>query len=247
MARRRYKGDQYSAAAGTRPDEPAPAAQHPPGSEPTAPQSPAQDQAEAKPDVSSLRAQIDQMRSYAQPDPLDQYISHYFQGALPNERQWLRANQHHLQNPMLIHTAAQIALQRGVPRQSPEFLQFIGQLLDQHHAAMQAHTAPAPPPAPPPMSEPAHAAHVDIETEHSDSGQPDEERHMAAHVSAPVSRGDHGHAIEPEPTMGSIRLSAEERDMAHRSMPHLSADEAEKVYAANVLKRDKMKRSGLIK
>src|SRR5262249_3153471 len=69
-------------------------------------------------------------------------------------------------------------------------------------------------------------------------------KHMASNFSAPVSRDNY--AIEHEPSAGSIRLSAEERDMARRSMPHLSADEAEKIYAAKVLKRDKMK-SGLLK
>jgi hypothetical protein len=103
------------------------------------------------------------MQRYAS-DPLEQFISFHFPGALPAERAWLRANQHHLANPALIHSAAQIALQRGCPRGSEEFMQFCGALLDQH-AAAQGHTAP--PPAPePPMPEPAHEpVTLDLEAE----------------------------------------------------------------------------------
>jgi hypothetical protein len=196
---------------------------------------------EAKPEPAQhfstgLGEQLRQQQQYAQPDPIDQYISHYFQGAQPNERQWLRANSHHLQNPMLVHHAAGIALQRGIPRQSPEFLQFIGQLLDQHHAAMQA---PAPPP-PVHEPEPPPVAHVDQEHVEHDH-EPDEDRAMASFISAPPSRGDHSHAVEPEPTMGSIRLSAEQRDIAARS----GISDVE--YAKQLLKMQKMKTSGLIK
>jgi hypothetical protein len=199
----------------------------------TIPQTEPAPETKPEPVATGLKSQLDSMRQQAQPDPIDAYISHYFAGALPNERQWLRANQHHLQNPMLVHQAAQIALQRGVPRESPEFLHFVGQLLNQHHAAMQA---PAAPPVPPPP-EPAHAAHVDIETEH----EPDEEPPMPQHFSAPVSRGEHGHAIEPEPTMGTIRLSPEQRDIAARS----GISDVE--YAKQLLRMQKMKTSGLIK
>jgi hypothetical protein len=229
MARRRYRSDALSAAGrGIRDDEAAPAGQLPlADAEPSSPQPPKTGEAETKPAhfSSGLKDQLASMRSYAQPDPLDQYIAFHFQGALPNERAWLRANQHHLQNPMLVHHAAQIALQRGVPRQSPEFLQFIGALLDQHHAAAQA---PAPPPP--------HAAHIDIETEHSDSGQPDEEHHMATYVSAPVSRGEAGHAVEPEMTISSIRLTPQEREIARMSG-------GEELYARNKLKMLKLKKA----
>jgi hypothetical protein len=72
---------------------------------------------------------------------------------------------------------------------------------------------------------------------------------MASHFSAPVSHsGGERYAMgDYEPTIGTIRLSAEQRDMAHRSMPHLSADEAERNYAANLIKMQKMQKSGLIK
>jgi hypothetical protein len=175
------------------------------------------------------------------PDPLEHYIAQAFPGALPHERQWLRANPHHLQNPMLIHATAQYVAQQGIARHDPQFLHFVGQLLDQHHAA-QAQPAPAAPMPPQPPT-----THVDLE---SHDTEPEAEPVPSHHVSAPVSR-EAGHAMsmsgEPPPlTPGQVRLSAEERDMAHRSMPHLSHDEAERTYAAGVLKRDKMKRSKLL-
>ena len=208
---------------GVKPDEPAPSGQLPlSDAEPSSPQPPAPDpseKAEAKPhyDASGLKAQIDSMRSYAQPDPLDQFISFHFPGALPVERAWLRNNQHHLNNPALIHSAAAIAMQRGCPRGSEEFMRFCGQLLDQHYAAMQAAQAPAPsmPEAPPPAHEPM-PAHVDIEAEHSDSSEP-EEAPMPQHYAAPVSRDPSQYAVEHQPSERSIRLTPEQRDIAARS------------------------------
>jgi len=248
VARRRYRtGGPYSSAANPRPDEPAPAGQLPlSDAETSSPQPPKTDEAKAESEPSQhfssgLKEQLAQQRAYAS-DPLEQYITFHFPGALPAERAWLRANQHHLANPALIHSAAQMALQRGCPRGSPEFMQFCGALLDQH-AAAQGHAAPPPAP-PPPEPEPQHV--IDLEAEHSDSAEP-EESPVPQHFSAPVSRGGDRYAVEPEPTMGSIRLSAEQRDMAHRSMPHLSADEAEKSYAANLIKMQKMQMSGLLK
>jgi hypothetical protein len=145
-----------------------------------------------------LGEQLRQQQQQQQADALDQYISHYFGGASPNERQWLRANVHHLQNPMLVHHAAAIALQRGVPRESPEFLHFVGQLLDQHHAAAQAQPAPAPtPPMPPPIPMPAHM-HVDIEKSDHDT-EPEDEPMSSHHVSAPVSRGTEHFSGDYEP------------------------------------------------
>jgi hypothetical protein len=175
------------------------------------PPEPAQPQATSDPaqhyDISGLKAQIDQHRQYAQPDPLDQYLNTYFAGALPHERQWLRGNVHYLQNAMLVHHAAQIALQRGIPRESPEFLHFVGQLLDQHYAASQVQPAPAPMPLMPPTT------HVDLEKVETPAGEPESE-HMDAHfVSAPVSRGDSGHSIDPQLTPSQIRLTPEERDL----------------------------------
>jgi hypothetical protein len=161
-------------------------------------------------DVSGLRGQIDGIRQQQQNAALEQYISHYFPGAWPNERAALRANQVWLANPGLVHAAGRIALERGVPRQSPEFLQAIGALIDQHHAAMmQAQPAPAPPP--PPM--PAHT-HVDIEQGDHDS-EPESEQMAVHHVSAPVSRGEASHAMsgEPQLTPSQVKLTPEEREL----------------------------------
>ena len=95
-------------------------------------------------------------------------------------------NPRHLSNPALVHAAAQIAAQRGIPRQDPQFLQFIGQLLDQHAAAQ---TQAAPPPMPLPMPPMPPVTHIDIEKTESPEGEP-ESAHMDAHfVSAPPSRG----------------------------------------------------------
>ena len=199
---------------------------------------------EAKPDVSSLKSQLDQMRSHAQPDPLDQYIAVHFQGALPAERQWLRDRAHdrphYFADPRLVHQAGMLALQDGVARQSPEFVRAIGKKLDDHFAAMQARAASAPP-APPPaaMPEPQHVAHVDVEHgEHDRDAQ--EDHTMPEHVSAPVSRDPSQYAVEYQPSEHSIRLTAEERDIAARS------GISETQYAAGKLKLARMKKSKLI-
>jgi hypothetical protein len=255
MARRRYRSAAISNAgrAGKPPDAATEVNQP---MQPKAEQSPqgASDTQRETPHPESfhtgLRGQIDAQRQYAS-DPLNGYLDAYFPGASPQERQWLKANPRYLQNPTLTHHAAMIALQRGIPRHSGEFLQFIGQLLDQHPAAMQA--PPPPPmhaPAPPPPMPPPNSHHVDIEHIESHEAEPEdsepEESHMAHHYAAPVSRGA-GSAIEPELTSPSqVKLSAEQRDMARRSMPHLSHDEAEKTYAANLLKMEKAKKARLI-
>ena len=74
---------------------------------------------------------------------------------------------------------------------------------------------------------------------------------MATHVgfSAPVSRGEASHTLsgERQLTPSQVRLTPEQREVARLSMPHLSVDDAEKTYAAGLLKQEKMKHSGLIK
>ena len=168
-----------------------------------------------------------------QPDPVDQYIGAYFPGAAPNKRQWLRSNQHYLANPGLVHAAAGMVLQHGVPRESPQFLQAVGALIDQHHAAQQpAPPMPEPMPAQPPIT------HVDISQTESPEAEPEEMR-MAAHVSPPVSRGDYALG-EPEPTLGRITLSPAEREMAKAS------GVSDEVYAAGKLKLAKLKKSKVI-
>jgi hypothetical protein len=187
----------------------------------------------------SLGEQMRAQQQHAQKHALHQYIAANFPGAAPHEAQWLIANPHHLSNPALVHQAAGIALQRGIPRQSPEFLHFVGQLLDQH-AAAQMQPAPAPhvpAPAPPPPPMPP-VTHIDLETESHDA-EPEQD-HMPPHYSAPVSRGDHGRAIEPELSPSQVRLTAEERELCRDN----KLDET--VYAANKLKLQRMKKSKLI-
>jgi hypothetical protein len=142
----------------------------------------------------------------------------------------LRANVHHLQNPMLLRHAASIALQRGVPRQSPEFLHFVGALLDQHAAAQARPAPPSMPPMPPPV------AHVDLEKIEGPDHEPEQD-HMDAHfVSAPVSRGDAGggQSYEAEPSHRVV-LTPEERELCRDN----KIDET--VYAAGKLRLARQK------
>jgi hypothetical protein len=191
--------------------------------------------------VSNLGEQLHAIRQQQQSDQLDHYIGQMFPGATPGERQWLRANVHHLSNhhPTVIHHAAGIALQRGVPRESPEFLHFIGQLLDQHHAAMQAQ--PAPPPAapmPPPMPPPV-ATHIEAESHDS---EPEVEPMPSHSVSAPVSRASEAYSADYEPTDGSrITLSKAERE--HAEAAGVSVEE----YGRQKLRMMKMKKAKLIR
>jgi hypothetical protein len=188
-----------------------------------------------------LGQQLHDMRRYAQPlDALDAYINQHYSGALPNERQWLREHPEHLQNVALVHAAGMAALQHGVPRHSPQFLQAIEQLLAQHHAAMQAppmQHAPAPPPKPPPMN-------IDLEkTESHDDdhdSEPDSDHMAAHHYAAPVSHDAGSHSIEPELSPSQVRLSKAERE--HAEAAGVSVEE----YAKNKLKMEKMKKAKLI-
>jgi hypothetical protein len=260
MARRRYRSDALSSAAKTRPDQPPSTPEsYPLGSEPSPASAPAgtsDEKAEAKPDqpaeaISGLKAQIDAMRQPQQPppqqqvDPLAHYLAsipgltipkfqflyHYFSRSPQN------LNPQHWD---VLKAAHGIALDRGVQEDSPEYFGFLHSLLNQQAAAApSSHAAPAPPVHEPPEPEPQHV--IDLEAEHSGSSEPEESHAMASFISAPVSRGDHSHAVEPEPTMGSIRLSAEQRDMAARS----GISETE--YAKQLLKMQKMQKSGLIK
>ena len=236
MARRRYRSDAISNAG---------RAQAPPAAatESQQPLEPKAEYGKAEPDQSpqhfstGLKAQLDAQRAYAQPqDGLDAFINQHYSGALPHERQWLRDHPEHMQHVQLVHAAGMIALQRGVPRHSPEFLHAIEQLIAQHHAAMQA---PPPPPmhAPPPPMPPPMQHHIELEAEHDDEPEPS----MAHHYAAPVSRGESSHSIEPpELSPSQVRLSAEEREAAHAA----KIDEAE--YAKQKLKMLKMKRAKLI-
>jgi hypothetical protein len=261
MARRRYKSDAISPAGHA--EKPAEAAatpeQYPLGSEPTPPSPPAPDTTAepAQHFQSGLAEQIRQQRAYAEQHALQQYIASNFLGALPHEAQWLMANPHHLSNPPLVHAAAQIAAQRGIPRQDPQFLHFVGQLLDQHAAAQMqpapaprysgAMTAGEPPvagpmPAPPTPPMPAHT-HIDVEKTEYD-GEPESASVSVHHVSAPVSR-DSGHYAasgEYEPGEGSrVTLSKAERE--HAEAAGVSVEE----YAKQKLRMMKLKKAKVIK
>jgi hypothetical protein len=233
MARRKYRSPAVSTAGHhERPPDSAPDESFAQPIEPQTEYGKPEPDAAAEPQHFStgLGEQLRQQQQHQQADALDHYIAQAFPGATPNERQWLRMNQHHLQNPMLVHHAAGIALQRGVARNSPEFLHFVGQLLDRH-AAAQAHPAPASP-MPPPMP-----AHLDLEKVES----PDHEPEAASiHFSAPVSRGDHGHSIEPDLSPSQVRLTPEEREHAKAA----GIDEIK--YAEGKLKLQKMKKAKLI-
>ena len=240
MARRRYRSDAISTAGhSAQPRDPRgdeslaqpiePRGEYGEPSPDPAPEQPAQHY-----DASGLKAQIAQQRQQQQADALDHYIAQAFPGATPNERQWLRMNAHHLQNPALVHHAAGIALQRGVPRQSPEFLHFVGALLDQHHhAAMQAQPAPPPPP-PPPMP-----AHTHLDSEQSDHDSELEAEPTPSRYSAPVSRASETHSADYEPSEGSrITLTAAQREIAN-----LPGGAGEVEYAKQLLKMKKMQKA----
>jgi hypothetical protein len=176
-------------------------------------------------------------------DPLNAYLDAAFPSATPNERAWLKANPRYLQNPTLTHHAAMIALQRGIPRHSGEFLSFIGQLLDQHAAATQAPPmhAPMPPPSPPMPPQ----RHIDLTESHKgepEDGEPESDHDMTHHYAAPVSRGESSHSIEPpELSPSQVRLSAEEREAAH------AAGISDEEYGKQKLRMMKLKKAKVIK
>ena len=61
---------------------------------------------------------------------------------------------------------------------------------------------------PPPM--PAPVTHIDVE---SRGTEPEDEPMPSHHVSAPVSRGDSGHSVDPQLTPSQVRLTPEEREL----------------------------------
>jgi hypothetical protein len=251
VARRRYKSDAISHA-GRREqprDQQTVGEEYPRGSEVAAPEArPREECGKPEPDQSAqhfstgLKDQIDAQRAYAN-DPLNAYLDAAFPSATPNERAWLKANPRYLQNPTLTHHAAMIALQRGIPRHSGEFLSFIGQLLDQHAAATQAPPmhAPMPPPSPPMPPQ----RHIDLTESHKgepEDGEPESDHDMTHHYAAPVSRGESSHSIEPpELSPSQVRLSAEEREAAH------AAGISDEEYGKQKLRMMKLKKAKVIK
>jgi hypothetical protein len=225
--------------------------------EPLSEQSPQTSQPQATPepaqyDTSGLKSQLDQQRAYAEQQARHRWygqLEHYLAsvpGMTGPKLNYLtayfatypeRLNGEHWS---AIAAAHRIALQHAAD-DTDEYFRVVNAVL--HQQPPQTQPAPAPaPPMPPPMP----PAHIDIErTEHTD-----EPEAASVAVSAPVSRGEASHAMsgEPQPLSPSqVKLSAEQREVARLSMPHLSHDEAEKTYAAGLLKQEKMKRAGLIK
>jgi hypothetical protein len=185
------------------------------------------------------------VRFWEQNDALEQYLNAYFAGAMPNERQWLRMNRHHLQNPGLVHLAASTALQAGFARNSEAFLQEVGNQLDRLYAPVQAQAAPPPmPPMPPPVPTigPTIGPTIDADRSKTPEGEP-ESAHMDAHfVSAPVSRDSGHYAASGEYEPGSrVTLSKAERE--HAEAAGVSVEE----YARQKLKMMKLKKAKVIK
>jgi len=244
MARRKYRGDAVSTA-GHSEATPPPAAADESLAQPL---SPRDEYGKAEPDAapeqpaqhydaSNLKAQIDAQRRYAEQHAVHQYIAAHFPGAMAHEAQWLMANPHYLSNPPLVHAAGRIALERGIARQSPEFLRAIAMLIDQHHAAMQAQAAPPPAPPMPPMPPPVAHAHDDIDGDHDGERETD----MSAMTSAPVSRGEASHSIEPELLPSKITLTKAQREHA------AAAGVSDVEYAKQLLKMGRMRKAGLLK
>jgi hypothetical protein len=232
LARRRYgKPSPAISTAGQseRPRDPQTVAdEFPLGSEPTAPSAPAPDQkAEPEPAqaISSLKAQIDAQRAYAEQQQaqhnwhnwLVQYLGS-LPGLTPHKFYYLHS--HFSQNPQhltqqhwdVLKAAHQIALERGVKEDSPEYFQFLDALMHQHAATPAA--LPMPPPMPEPRPQPM--THIDIEKTEGPEGEPEEAHIRAEHVSAPPSRGAEHYSVggEYEPSANSVRLSKAEREHA---------------------------------
>jgi hypothetical protein len=129
----------------------------------------------------------------------------------------------------LLKAAHGITLNRGVGEDSPEYFSAMQGLLNQH-------AAPAPPPPmPPPVHEP------EPEPQHVEHDPEPESEPMASYVSAPVSRGEAGHAVEPEMSANSIRLSKAE--IEHAQAAGVSVEE----YGRQKLRMMKMKKANVIK
>jgi hypothetical protein len=170
---------------------------------------PPESTAEPAQPVTGLGEQMRAQQAYAQQQQIAQLHGHIDQipNLSPAQRHWLHNNPHGLYRFDLLHAAHTEAQQRGVPVDSPEYFHFLSAMLNSYgHLPPQqpAQMQPAPAPAPPPIT------HVDLE---SHEPEPDNEPMPSHHVSAPVSRGDTAHSIEPQLTPGQVRLSPEEREL----------------------------------
>jgi hypothetical protein len=260
VAIRRRKSPAISAAGhGVKPDEPAPAGQLPlSDAEPSSPQPPATHQAEAKPEPehfsSTLGEQIRAQQAYAeqqrqmQRNPLAMYLASIPGMSMPKLNYLAayfsaypdRLNGEHWN---AITAAHMDALNRGFPDDSDGYFHHINDQLHRQHAYPPPSPAPPPPVHEPMPAPPEPALAHDIESEHSDSGEPEEAHMNPAHVSAPVSRsGGERYAMsgDYEPTANSIRLTAAEREIAN-----LPGGAGEEEYARQKLKMLKLKRANV--
>jgi hypothetical protein len=229
VARRKYgRSDALSAAGhGTRPDEPAPSGQRPlSDAEPSSPQPPKTDEADAKPAQhfsSGLGEQLRQQQHYAaqqqayQHNPIFAYLAsipglsarqvHYLTAYFTSYPDKLNA-----EHWGTIADAHRRALAHGIAPESDQYFHFVNAQL---HAPPTAS-------APPPMPEPAHATHIDLEKVESPKGEP-EETHMSAMFSAPVSRGDHGHSVGDLTRPSSFVGGRVKRGLRMPKLAHLHA------------------------
>jgi hypothetical protein len=200
--------------------------------------------------VSNLGEQMRAQRAYAEQQQIAQLHSHIDQmpNLSPAQRQWLHNNPHGLYRFDLLHAGHAIALQRGIPPDSPEYFRELENTLHRYfHLPPQQmqppQVAPAPAPAPsmPPMPPPV--THVDVsKTENADTGEPEEESVAMHHVSAPVSRGAEHYSGDYEPGSDSrITLSKAERE--HAEAAGVSVEE----YGRQKLKMLRLKKAKVIK
>ena len=164
----------------------------------------------------------EQMR--AQQQAAEQAQLHGYIDNIPNlspaTRHWLHSNPFGVFRFDLLNGAHVIATeQRGIRPDTREYFYFLSAMLNTYghlppQQPMQATPAP-PPPMPPPMPEPmTPMTHINIESESSEH-EPEHE-HMAAITSAPVSRSDSGHSIEPEALLPSqVKLTPLQREIAN--------------------------------
>jgi hypothetical protein len=197
-------------------------------------------------DIGGLKTQIDHMRQQQaaqqqpqqQADPLAMYLASIPGLTLPKFHFLYHyfAQRPHLLNGdhwQLLRAAHDITIkERKIPEDTNEYFAHMHSLLNQHAAP----PPPTAPPMPPPMPQPApqHVAPIDLE---SHDGEP--EMPKPQNVSAPVSR--ESFAVEHQPSETSIRLTPAQRDHAQ------AAGVDEITYARNLLRMERMKKSGLIK
>jgi len=173
-----------------------------------------------------------------------------------HQKRFLKSHPSLLHEPYLtlMRHAVLLARHAGIPEDTAEFDHAIlaGVAKDiQHHAALQALTSPGTRPTPQNAQahqDTAHAA-ADLAREaqmHLAAEQPAplSPQRRSVPVSAPVSRAVPLGAGQSRP--GQKHLSADERQIAHISFPHLSETAAELEYIKNRDRMHAMKADGRI-